>query len=232
MPRIVTLGVAVIVAIFAAVLVGVQPSLPPTGPIASEGPIASDRPRAEPGSPTPTAGEDVGLSGAGLPTLIPDAIRFRVPTRVRIRELGIDLAVVEPPDAPRHFPFCGVAEYLPSMSRPGRPGTTFVYAHARSGMFLRILEASRVNEGRSLLGLTVEVFTSDDRRFTYRVTDVRRHVVSLESLFLATTEQLVLQTSEGPRGTIPKVMLVAAPEGERAADPAAAHPTAKPVRCS
>ena len=216
----------VIFAVVAAAFIGCAPALPSEDPAASEGPTVARN------GPVRTAGPDVGLSGAGLPTLTPAEIRLRVPTRVRIRELGIDLAVVQPPDDPGHFPFCGVAEYLPAMSRPGRPGTTFLYAHARTGMFLPILDASRVDDGRSLLGLTVEVFTSDDRRFTYAVSDVWRHVVSLESLFLATTEQLVLQTSEGPRGTIPKVMLVAAPKGDQAVDPEAANPTAKPERCS
>jgi hypothetical protein len=182
--------------------------------------------------PHPTADHEVGLSDAGLPTLTPDDVRLRVPTRVRIPELGIDLAVVEPPEDPDHFPFCGVAEFLTTLSRPGQPGSTFIYAHARVGMFLPILLASRVHDGRSMLGMRIEVFTSDDRRFTYEVTEVRRHMTSLESAFLATAEQVVLQTSEGPRGTIPKVMLLADPIGQDAADAEAAHPEVRIVRCS
>jgi hypothetical protein len=221
MPRILSISV------MAALLIGCTATLPSDEPVPTGG-----APSVASIGPTATAGSEVGLSGAGLPTLTPPEIRFRIPTRVRIRGLGIDLAVVEPPDNPTHFPFCGVAEYLPAMSRPGQPGTTFLYAHARAGMFLPILEASRVDDGRSLLGLKVEVYTDDARRFTYEITEIRRHVDSLESLFRATTEQLVLQTSEGPRGTVPKVIVVAAPAGEQAVDPRAAAPTPKPIRCS
>jgi hypothetical protein len=149
-----------------------------------------------------------------------------------VQELGIDLPVVSPagPTSGR-FPYCNVAEYLPTMSRPGRPGTTFLYAHARRGMFLPILEASQVHGGRSMLGLRVEVFTSDDLRFVYEVTEVLRHVASLDDAYLATSEQLILQTSEGPHGTPGKTMVVARPVGEAAADPGAANPEARPVRC-
>jgi hypothetical protein len=181
--------------------------------------------------PTGTAPVDVSLEGAGLPTRVPDAVLARVPTRVRVAELGIDLPVIAPPTDPAHYPFCDVAEFLPALSRPGRAGATFLYAHARPGMFLPILEESRVRDGRSMVGLEVEVWTSDDRRFTYRVTDVRRHVVSLDFAYRATAPQLMLQTSEGPHGTIPKTMLIAEPDDEAAATHDAAHPEPHPVSC-
>jgi hypothetical protein len=169
----------------------------------------------------------------GLPTLLPESVLTRAPTRVRVATLGIDLPVVAPPlGEPGHFPFCDVAEYLPALSRPGRPGTTFIYAHARAGMFLSILEASRVNGGRSLLGLEVEVYSSDDWRFTYEVTEVRRHVVSLDFAYRATAEQLIVQTSEGPRETPEKVIVIALPRGQQPASVDASHPKANPVRCT
>jgi hypothetical protein len=171
------------------------------------------------------------MADAGLPTLVPESVLNRVPTRVRVPDLRIDLPVIAPPQDPEHFPFCDVAEYLPSMSRPGRPGTTYLYAHAREGMFLPILEASRIAGGRSMLGMRVDVFTSDGRRFTYEVSEVRRHVVSLEFAFRATTEQLILQTSEGPRGTPEKVTVIAVPREERPATSAEALPDADPVNC-
>jgi hypothetical protein len=155
----------------------------------------------------------------------------RVPTRVRVPQLRIDLPIVAPPPEPDHFPWCNVAEYVPAMSRPGRPGTTFLYAHARAGMFLPILEASRLRSGRSMIGARVEVYTSDDRLFTYDVTEVRRHVVSLEFAYRATAEQLILQTSEGPRGTPGKTMLIAAPRDEQRASRTDATPDAHPVSC-
>jgi hypothetical protein len=181
-------------------------------------------PNASPGVPARTGAID-------LPTLLPEAVRNRVPTRVRIPDLAIDLPVIVPPSDPGHYPYCNVAEFLPTMSRPGRPGTTFIYAHARRGMFLPILEASRVRDGRSMLGISIDVYTDDDRRFTYEVAEVRRHVTSLESAYLETAPQLILQTSEGPHGTPGKTMLVATPTGETAADPDDSHPTAAPIAC-
>ena len=176
-------------------------------------------------APLPSAPDAV------LPTLLPEAILNRAPTRIRIRELGVDLGVVAPPLEPGHFPYCNVAEYLPTLSRPGRPGATFVYAHARAGMFLPLLEQSRVDDGRALLGLEVVVFTSDRRRFTYEVTDVIRHVTSLDAVYRVTAEELILQTSEGPRETIEKMLVVAAPREERSASPDEARPPTNPVRC-
>ena len=166
-----------------------------------------------------------------LPTLTPETVLNRVPTRVQVPALEIDLPVVVPPTNPDHFPFCNVAEFLPSMSRPGRAGTTYLYAHARPGMFLPILERAERSDGRSMLGMVVIVYTSDDRQFTYEVASVHRHVVSLDSAFRATNEQLILQTSEGPRGTPGKTMLVALPRSESPASSTEAHPAAEPVRC-
>jgi hypothetical protein len=192
----------------------------------STGPSATAAPRPSEGLP-----ESPSSSDTVLPTLLPDSVLDRVPTRVRVPALGIDLPVVSPPSGAHHFPYCNVAEYLPRMSRPGRPGTTFLYAHARPGMFLPILEASHLNGGRSLVGLRVDVFASDDRRFTYEVVDVLRHVVSLDFAYRETAEQLILQTSEGPSGTAGKTMLIALPRGEAVAGPAEARPTADPVPC-
>ena len=187
----------------------------------------STRTHASAAIPTPPR----STPGTGLPTLLPEAVLNRAPTRIRIRELGIDLPVVAPPAEPGHFPYCNVAEYLPSLSSPGRPGATYIYAHARAGMFLPLLERSRTSDGRALIGVEVEVFTSDHRRFTYEVIDVVRHVAPLERAYRATGEQLMLQTSEGPPDTPEKTLLIAAPRGEVEASAEEAQPAANPVRC-
>ena len=181
-------------------------------------------------SPAPTATGSANVTSR-LPTLRPASELERVPTRVRVAALDIDLPVVTPPNDPHHYPFCGVAEFIDQMSRPGRAGTTYLYAHARPGMFLAILEASRVDAGSSMVGLTVEIFTSDDRRFTYRVAEVRRHVTSIDFAYRATVEQLILQTSEGPYGTPGKTMLIAKPVGESPAAHADAHPAPHRTVC-
>ena len=190
----------------------------------------SEMPRA-PISQAPSTADPGSLFSNGLPTLFPPSLLNRIPTRVRVSALNIDLPVVPPPPDPNHYPFCNVAEFIPAMSRPGRPGTTFVYAHARSGMFLPILEASRIREGKAMIGMRVEIFTSDNRLFTYEVSEVRRRVLSLDFAYRATTEQAILQTSEGPRGTRGKTLLIAFRLDEQPASRSDAQPVAHPIAC-
>ena len=167
----------------------------------------------------------LGPAGSTAPSPSPGATR--VATRVTVPALRIDLPVVRPPDDPNHFPYCDVAEYIPQLSQPGQPGTTYLYAHARKGMFLPILETA----DRKMLGMLVQVYTDDNQVFLYEITRVLRNQSNLDFAFAATEEQLMLQTSEGPRGTIGKTIVVARPLSVGPADPAAAHPTAKPLAC-
>jgi hypothetical protein len=60
---------------------------------------------------------------------------------------------------------------------------------------------------------------------------VRRHVTSLDGVFDIGQEQLWVQTSEGPRGTIAKLIVVAKRVGYAAASQEAANPKAQPVVC-
>jgi hypothetical protein len=185
------------------------------------------------GEASPTASfSDGGPSGTldiPIPTL--GASVIHVPTRVRIAELGIDLPVVAPPADPNAFPYCDVAEYLPTLATPGEPGTTFVFAHARSGMFLPLLVRSEVNDGASLVGLQVEIYTDDDLLFTYQVTQVVRHVTSLDFAYRSTEEQVMLQTSEGPRTTVQKLVVIGRPTGASQVSASEAHPAARPRVC-
>jgi hypothetical protein len=98
-------------------------------------------------------------------------------------------------------------------------------------MFLPILTASQTSNGTSMIGMLIQVYTSDNMEFLYEVVAVRRHVTDLDSAFATTDQTLWLQTSEGPRGTIPKVQVIAKPISSNPADPAAAHPKANPVVC-
>jgi hypothetical protein len=129
------------------------------------------------------------------------------------------------------FPLCDVALYLPSLGQPGQRRATYIYAHAREGMFLPLLTASQKNNGRRMLGMSVEVYTSDDWRFVYEITEVRRHTTSLQDAIDTRTERLWMQTSEGPIGTVPKLQVVADFLVAELADPADAHPTPKPRVC-
>ena len=155
----------------------------------------------------------------------------RVATRVRIAALQVDLAVVKPPGDPSTYPLCNVAMYVQELGQPGSGRATYLYAHARVGMFLPLLEASLVDDGKQMLGMVVEVWTSDDQRFLYVISDVRRHQTDLSAATATTTEELWLKTSEGPKGTIGKLQVIAQPLSQEAADPAEAHPLPKPVVC-
>ena len=185
-------------------------SAPTASPLITFPPIPSDAPPST--SPTPPAD--------------------RVSTRVRVAALDIDLAVIKPPGDANAYPLCDVAMYIQELGQPGQGRATYLYAHARTGMFLPILEASKIQNGKSMLGMVVEVWTSDDQRFLYEITEVRRHQTTLEDAIDPAQEELWLQTSEGPRGTPGKTQVIARLISQEAADPADAHPVAKPVDCS
>jgi sortase (surface protein transpeptidase) len=153
-----------------------------------------------------------------------------VATRVAVPSLGIDLPVVL--QRGNAFPWCNVAMYLTGLSQPGEAGVSFLYAHARTGMFLPLLTASLVNNGARMLGMKVYVWTSDDRMYTYQVIGVRRHQYSLPDLWSMTSQQVWLQTSEGPYGTLNKLMVVARRIAVTTVAHAAAHPAARPTVCS
>jgi hypothetical protein len=152
-----------------------------------------------------------------------------VATRVVIRGLGIDLPVVKPPST-TSYPLCNVAEYLQVRWQPGEVGGTFIYAHARAGMFLPLLTQSKRAGGGALPGMLVQVYTSDSKVYTYRIQQVLRHQLYVPPPS-TTSGRLWLQTSEGPRGTRPKLILVAAQTDVGPASYAASHPTPRPVRC-
>lgn len=186
------------------------PSLAPTAsPLITFPPIPSDA--APSTSPTPPAD--------------------RVATRVRVAALDIDLAVIKPPGDATAYPQCDVAMYIQELRQPGQGGATYLYAHARTGMFLPILEASMIQDGKSMLGMVVEVWTSDDQRFLYEITEVRRHQTDLDDATNASGEQVWLQTSEGPKGTPGKTQVIAKVISQEAADPAEANPVPKPRVC-
>jgi hypothetical protein len=196
-------------------------------------PTASPAPSAT-RSPAPSATLAPSPSGSpsaapSSPAASPTAPADRVATRLAIPALRIDLPVIR---GTSEYPLCDVAMYIKELSQPGGTGAIYVYAHAREGMFLALLEQSEVRNGAAMLGMIVQVWTSDEQLFLYEITEVRRHQTSLDDAIGADHEQLWLQTSEGPRGTIPKLQVVAEPlSNGPAPNPEDAHPEAKPVNC-
>lgn len=171
------------------------------------------------------------------PTVRPDAtpsattLERAFATRIAVPAMGIDLAVLPGDD---EFPLCDVAQYLREYSQPGEPGTTYIYAHARRGMFLPLLEASREpDNGASMLDMQIEVYTSAGRLHLYEVHVVKRHAtdLSLAHELPPAGEQLILQTSEGPPGTINKLQVAALPIDVVEADELEAFPEPSPRAC-
>ena len=199
---------------------------------ASADPLPSPSPTIVTAPPTSTPLITIPPLGSGdVPTASPSVPADRVATRVRVAALKIDLPVVAPPPGADAYPLCNVAMYLADLGQPGQGRATYLFAHARTGMFLPLLDASLVQNGKSMLGMVVEVWTSDNQRFLYDITEVRRHQTDLNDAASATSEQLWLQTSEGPKGTPGKLQVIAEPLSQEAADPGDAHPVAKPLVC-
>jgi len=197
------------------------PAVPPTV-------IRSATPSLATGSPTPSP------SSSPTATLTPASAG--IASRIRIPSLDVDLPIVagdlDMPGNRNDFPLCDVAMYLPGFVQPGDPGTTYIYAHAQRGMFLPLLRASQVRDGASMLGALVEVFSSDGRLHLYEIERVKRHATDLSLTQIPAGEhQLVLQTSEGPTGTIPKLQVAARPIAVVPAEAGEANPRPRPRVC-
>jgi hypothetical protein len=199
---------------------------PPESPIVIGGdPSPSPAPSTAPGG-SPSA------PASSAPT--PSAAVDRVATRVVIRALKIDLPVIKPRGGSNAYPQCNVAMYIQELHQPGEGRATYLYAHARDGMFGPIYERAilgRHGGPKSMRKMLVEVYTSDDQVFWYEISQVRLHQLDLGDAVSATSEQLWLQTSEGPKGTPGKTQILALPIGVLPADHKDAHPKARPVNC-
>jgi hypothetical protein len=130
------------------------------------------------------------------------------------------------------YPLCDVAMYMSEYVQPGEVGATYIYAHAQRGMFAPLLRGSEVNDGAAMVGALIEVYTSNDMLHLYELYVVKRHATDLS---LANPppggHMLVLQTSEGPAGTIPKLQVAARPLSVVPASDADANPQPQPRVC-
>jgi sortase (surface protein transpeptidase) len=222
-----------------AILTATGVSLIAGGLLSYTGAAGLDAPSASPTiitvAPTPTFTLPTfpPESGSPPPSASPTAAVDRVATRVVVPALRIDLPVVKPAGGADAYPQCNVAMYIQQLHQPGQGGATYLYAHARPGMFGPIYHLA-IEKGKpnSMKGMLVEVYTSDDLLFSYQVVDVRLDQRNLNDAQNATEEEMWLQTSEGPKGTPGKTQLKAIPIGlPLPADHAAANPVAKPVNC-
>lgn len=153
-------------------------------------------------------------------------------------KLRIDLPIVSGdlslPGNPPDYPLCGVAQYLTIYRDPSRLGTTtWIYGHARPGMLLPLLKASTVKNGAALVGMVVDLYSDAAKRYTYRITKVLRHATDRTAAtdVPADGRRLILQTSEGPTGTVPKLQVVAEFVSVTPVESGVAMPTASPTAC-
>lgn len=128
--------------------------------------------------------------------------------RIQIPRLGIDLPVAEGDIArdidqqktPESFAF-----HLPGTAIPGQGSNTYLYAHARTGMFLTLWNARPGDE--------VFISTPDLRVLKYVIQDVDPRVAPDDVSWVQPTasERLTLQTSTGPNPSDPRFVAVAVP---------------------
>lgn len=186
-------------------------------------------------TPDPTAAPTLTASPTPLPTIpsgtpTPTSRPSGTASRIVIPAMKVDLPVVE---GPATFPYCNVAMYLQQFAQPGRRGTTYIYAHARTGMFLPLLRASQVRDGKAMLGMLVQVYTSDARLYLYEIDLVQRHTDDFSLAYklpAGVTQQLILQTSEGSASE-PKLAVRARFLYSQAADSRQANPRPHIVVC-
>lgn len=209
-----------------------------TVPVAAE-PVHTPSPRPT-ASAAVTPSPRITLPPLGTPDVSPSPTPNpnRVATRVRIKALDIDLPVIE--HRTKKVP-CDVALYneVEQLARPGQGRATYLYAHARTGMFLPLLERSKVNNGKRMIGTVIELWTDDDLRMLFEITEVLRHVPvegGFDRPLAAKKEELWLQTSEGPgvpdgQPRNPLLQIVAKPLFVGPADHGEANPKAKPRAC-
>ena len=239
LPAVLTaLGVTFLAAGLLTWTVPVEAGPPPSPP--DDGAIASDVPPSdEPSVTLPPLGTAAPESQAPVGPLTVEPNKDRVATRVRIAALDIDLPVIEGIRANRHlianasparlieYPLCNVAMYIGRLSQPGNGGATYLYAHARPGMFEPLLRTRASKQ----LGMIAEVWTNDDLKFVYEIIEVRRHQTTLNGPAKVKRDELWLQTSEGPRGTVGKTQVRARLLSVDRAAHGPAHPKPKPVNC-
>ena len=199
--------------------------------------VPTPTPTADAGNPIfPTPGATATASPRPTSSVNPSApasptpATYALPTRIVVPSLAIDMPVME---GITDYPLCDVAQYLLGFSNPGQPGTTYLYAHARKGMFLPLLEQSEINDGAGMLGALVKVYTADSLLHLYEINIVKRHATDLTLAYdLEPGEhRLIMQTSEGPSGTIPKLQVAATPIGVYEATPEEALPSPEPKIC-
>jgi LPXTG-site transpeptidase (sortase) family protein len=140
-----------------------------------------------------------GSPGPSVATASPPGLRA---SRIQITRLHIDLAIVDGDgiDAP-----IGKAAHYPGSGWPDGRTNIYIYAHARTGMFLSLWDA--------VVGDRVDLMLVDGSKRSYVVDKVLPKVPpdAVEYLQPTQVEQLTLQTSTGPNEGDPRFVVIAHP---------------------
>jgi LPXTG-site transpeptidase (sortase) family protein len=172
--------------------------LSPTG-----APAASATASVAAAAPSSRAAESAGPTATRDPRA-PIATGYRI----QIPRLGIDLPLaegdiardIEQQKTPEHFAF-----HLPGSAIPGQGSNTYLYAHARTGMFITLWNAQKGDE--------VFISTPDLKVLKYVIVETHPRVPPDDVSWVQQTagERLTLQTSTGPNPGDPRYVAVAVP---------------------
>jgi hypothetical protein len=179
-------------------IVGLRPATPVVPPASAVAALtASPAPSPTGLTATPTA----TTTATPIPAIPPGY-------RVKIARLAIDLPIAEGDierDTVRQQTPDNFAFHFPGTAIPGDAGNTYIYAHARRGMFLSLWSAR--------VGDEVLILTPEGRERRYVVSEVHPRVEPTDVSWAAptTTERLTLQTSTGPNPEDPRFVVIALP---------------------
>ena len=173
-------------------------------PVDIGAPVATQTPLAAVATASPSAGASIATPAATRDPRTPIATGYRI----QIFRLGIDLPIEEGDiarDIDQQRTPVDFAFHLPGSAIPGQGGNAYLYAHARTGMFLSLWNAR--------VGDVVFISTPDRKLLTYVIVDVQPRVAFDDVSVAQPTarEQLTLQTSTGPNPKDPRFVAVAIP---------------------
>ena len=181
-----------------AVLLGAVLLLRPAGEMAAAPSALPDVTATASTSPAPTTVRP-------LPTPLPP---IPVGYRIQIPRLRIDLGILEGDverdtvqlQTPENYAF-----HLPGTAIPGTGANSYLYAHARRGMFLSLWDAK--------IGDVVWISTPDGRALKYVVSEIHPRVPPEDVVWTTPSapDRLTLQTSTGPNPGDPRFVVVALP---------------------
>jgi hypothetical protein len=187
--------------------------------------------------PSPSGSQDPSVSPAATPEPTSHPSGREIATRVVVPALDIDLPIIRGNDG---YPYCNVAMYLSTSKKadkdvfgqPGERRATYLYSHARDGMFGPIYNlAIRDRTPNKMLGMIIHVYTSWNRLYVYEVRSIRLHITDLDNALSRAKEEVWLQTSEGPAGTKGKTQVIGRFLSVEDSTKKEAQPKPKPIRC-